>query len=43
MIPAEWFGWIHYKTDIPPTEKAPVGSALLLLLLLLMSLLVLKE
>ena len=24
MIPAEWFGWMHYKTDIPPTEKAPV-------------------
>jgi len=25
MIPAEWFGWMHYKTDIPPTEKAPVN------------------
>jgi len=24
MIPAEWFGWMHYKTDIPPTEKPPV-------------------
>ncbi len=20
MIPAEWFGWMHYKTDIPPTQ-----------------------
>ena len=19
MIPAEWFGWMHYKTDTPPT------------------------
>ena len=19
MIPAEWYGWMHYKTDIPPT------------------------
>ena len=24
MIPAEWFGWMHYKTDEPPTVKAPV-------------------
>ncbi len=24
MIPAEWFGWMHYKTDTPPTLKAPV-------------------
>ncbi len=24
MIPAEWFGWMHYKTDLPPTEKPPV-------------------
>eukprot|EP00088_Acartia_fossae_P023588 TRINITY_DN24586_c0_g1_i1.p1 TRINITY_DN24586_c0_g1~~TRINITY_DN24586_c0_g1_i1.p1 ORF type:complete len:152 (-),score=36.34 TRINITY_DN24586_c0_g1_i1:83-538(-) len=24
MVPAEWFGWLHYKTDKPPTEKAPV-------------------
>jgi len=24
MIPAEWFGWMHHKTDIPPTEKPPV-------------------
>jgi NADH dehydrogenase (ubiquinone) 1 alpha subcomplex subunit 12 len=24
MIPAEWFGWIHYKTDFPPTVKAPI-------------------
>ena len=20
MVPAEWFGWLHYKTDFPPTE-----------------------
>ncbi len=19
MVPAEWFGWLHYKTDLPPT------------------------
>ena len=19
MVPAEWYGWLHYKTDIPPT------------------------
>merc|ERR1719471_1729604 len=25
MVPAEWFGWLHYKTDKPPTEKAPVA------------------
>ncbi|XP_059090336.1 probable NADH dehydrogenase [ubiquinone] 1 alpha subcomplex subunit 12 [Tigriopus californicus] len=24
QIPAEWFGWMHYKTDFPPTEKKPV-------------------
>uniref|UniRef100_C1BMZ8 NADH dehydrogenase [ubiquinone] 1 alpha subcomplex subunit 12 n=1 Tax=Caligus rogercresseyi TaxID=217165 RepID=C1BMZ8_CALRO len=24
MIPAEWFGWMHYKTDDPPTVKPPV-------------------
>lgn len=24
QIPAEWFGWMHHKTDIPPTEKPPV-------------------
>jgi len=24
MIPAEWFGWMHHKTDVPPTEKPPV-------------------
>ena len=24
MIPAEWFGWMHHKTDFPPTEKPPV-------------------
>ena len=21
MVPAEWFGWLHYKTDVPPTVK----------------------
>ena len=25
MVPAEWFGWLHYKTDKAPTEKAPVS------------------
>jgi len=24
MIPPEWYGWMHYKTDLPPTIKAPV-------------------
>ena len=24
MIPAEWFGWMHHKTDYPPTIKPPV-------------------
>jgi len=24
MVPAEWFGWLHYKTDDPPTKKPPV-------------------
>lgn len=24
MVPAEWFGWLHYKTDSPPTKKPPV-------------------
>uniref|UniRef100_C1BTA2 NADH dehydrogenase [ubiquinone] 1 alpha subcomplex subunit 12 n=1 Tax=Lepeophtheirus salmonis TaxID=72036 RepID=C1BTA2_LEPSM len=24
MIPAEWFGWMHYKTDLPPTIAPPV-------------------
>merc|ERR1711934_1107462 len=24
MIPAEWFGWMHYKTDTPPTVKPPI-------------------
>jgi NADH:ubiquinone oxidoreductase subunit len=19
MIPAEWFGWMHHKTDAPPS------------------------
>lgn len=25
MVPAEWFGWLHYKTDTPPTKKPPLG------------------
>ncbi|ODN03911.1 putative NADH dehydrogenase [ubiquinone] 1 alpha subcomplex subunit 12 [Orchesella cincta] len=25
MVPAEWFGWLHYKTDTPPTVKGPVN------------------
>lgn len=24
MVPATWFGWLHYKTDKTPVEKAPV-------------------
>ncbi|KAL6260607.1 hypothetical protein P5V15_008127 [Pogonomyrmex californicus] len=20
QVPAEWFGWLHYKTDLPPFE-----------------------
>ncbi|XP_059488859.1 probable NADH dehydrogenase [ubiquinone] 1 alpha subcomplex subunit 12 [Neocloeon triangulifer] len=20
QVPAEWFGWLHYKTDIPPNK-----------------------
>ena len=27
MVPAEWFGWLHYKTDKTPVEKAPVNYA----------------
>jgi NADH:ubiquinone oxidoreductase subunit len=23
MVPAEWFGWLHYKTDLPPTISPP--------------------
>lgn len=22
QVPAEWFGWLHYKTDLPP-DKDP--------------------
>jgi len=25
MVPAEWFGWLHYKTDLPPTVNPPVN------------------
>ncbi|OXA63824.1 probable NADH dehydrogenase [ubiquinone] 1 alpha subcomplex subunit 12 [Folsomia candida] len=25
MIPAEWYGWMHYKTDMPPTKSPPVA------------------
>jgi NADH dehydrogenase (ubiquinone) 1 alpha subcomplex subunit 12 len=21
MVPAEWYGWLHYKTDKTPIEK----------------------
>ena len=21
MVPAEWFGWLHYKTDKTPIEQ----------------------
>jgi len=24
MVPATWYGWLHYKTDKTPLEKAPV-------------------
>uniref|UniRef100_A0A8J2RMF4 NADH dehydrogenase [ubiquinone] 1 alpha subcomplex subunit 12 n=1 Tax=Daphnia galeata TaxID=27404 RepID=A0A8J2RMF4_9CRUS len=24
QVPAEWYGWLHYKTDLPPTVKPPV-------------------
>jgi len=24
MIPAEWFGWMHHKTNTPPTISPPV-------------------
>eukprot|EP00088_Acartia_fossae_P049132 TRINITY_DN5391_c0_g1_i3.p1 TRINITY_DN5391_c0_g1~~TRINITY_DN5391_c0_g1_i3.p1 ORF type:complete len:143 (+),score=37.06 TRINITY_DN5391_c0_g1_i3:38-466(+) len=24
MVPAEWFGWLHYKTDKNPIEHPPV-------------------
>lgn len=27
MIPAEWFGWMHHKTDIPPTQVSGVFGA----------------
>lgn len=20
QVPAEWFGWLHYKTDLPPHD-----------------------
>ncbi|XP_003739900.1 probable NADH dehydrogenase [ubiquinone] 1 alpha subcomplex subunit 12 [Galendromus occidentalis] len=23
QIPAEWYGWMHHKTDIPPTLRPP--------------------
>ncbi|XP_037081403.1 LOW QUALITY PROTEIN: probable NADH dehydrogenase [ubiquinone] 1 alpha subcomplex subunit 12, partial [Pollicipes pollicipes] len=25
MVPPEWFGWLHHKTDEPPTVKPPVS------------------
>ncbi|XP_042211916.1 NADH dehydrogenase [ubiquinone] 1 alpha subcomplex subunit 12-like [Homarus americanus] len=27
LVPAEWFGWLHHKTDGPPTEVAPTSYA----------------
>jgi len=24
MVPAEWFGWLHYKTDKTPIEKVSI-------------------
>ncbi|KAI9561940.1 hypothetical protein GHT06_012903 [Daphnia sinensis] len=24
QVPAEWYGWLHYKTDLPPTVKPSV-------------------
>ena len=29
MIPGEWFGWMHHKTDIPPTVVSGTKSCLL--------------
>ena len=26
MVPAEWFGWLHYKTDKTPIEKVGKGG-----------------
>merc|ERR1712071_722249 len=25
QVTAEWYGWLHYKTDLPPTLKPPVS------------------
>ncbi|XP_050728827.1 NADH dehydrogenase [ubiquinone] 1 alpha subcomplex subunit 12-like [Eriocheir sinensis] len=25
MVPAEWFGWLHHKTDQPPTVVPPTA------------------
>ncbi|XP_045108038.1 NADH dehydrogenase [ubiquinone] 1 alpha subcomplex subunit 12-like [Portunus trituberculatus] len=25
MVPAEWYGWLHHKTDQPPTKVAPTS------------------
>ncbi|KAK7075895.1 NADH dehydrogenase 1 alpha subcomplex subunit 12 ndufa12/DAP13 [Halocaridina rubra] len=25
LVPPEWFGWLHHKTDQPPTKVAPVS------------------
>merc|ERR1712002_886849 len=25
MVPADWYGWLHHKTDKPPTEVAAVA------------------
>ncbi|HEU5048338.1 MAG TPA: NADH:ubiquinone oxidoreductase subunit NDUFA12 [Rickettsiales bacterium] len=24
-VPAEWHGWLHYSTDVLPTQRPPLG------------------
>ena len=26
QVPAEWYGWLHYKTDLPPTVVRETSS-----------------
>jgi NADH:ubiquinone oxidoreductase subunit len=26
QVPAEWYGWLHYKTDLPPTVVKETSS-----------------
>lgn len=28
QVPAEWFGWLHYKTDLPPHMVSVVNTKL---------------